>query len=45
MNRTTAPPFLPTRDEASPVPLSQLDAAVGNRKLVLDCSHWFWNWR
>jgi hypothetical protein len=28
-----------------PVPLAEVDDAVGNRKLVRDYGHWFWNWR
>jgi hypothetical protein len=27
------------------IPLSELDDAVGNRKLVRDYAYWFWNWR
>jgi hypothetical protein len=27
------------------VPLSELDDAVGNRKLIRDYGYWFWNWR
>ena len=27
------------------VPLAELDDAVGNRKLVRDYGHWFWNWQ
>ena len=33
------------RDGPFPVPLSELDDAVGNRKLVRDYARWFWNWR
>jgi hypothetical protein len=33
------------RDGPFPVPLSELDDAVGNRKLVRDYDYWFWNWR
>ena len=33
------------REGPFPVPLSELDDAVGNRKLVRDYAHWFWNWR
>ena len=32
------------REESFPVPLSELDGAVGNRKLVGDYGYWFWNW-
>ena len=32
------------REESFPVPLSELDDAVGNRKLVGDYGYWFWNW-
>lgn len=32
------------REGPFPVPLSELDDAVGNRKLVRDYAHWFWNW-
>jgi hypothetical protein len=32
------------REQSSPFPLSQLDDAVGNRKLVGDYGYWFWNW-
>jgi len=30
--------------ESFPIPLSELDDAVGNRKLVGDYGYWFWNW-
>ena len=33
------------REGAFPVPLSELDDAVGNRKLVRDYDYWFRNWR
>jgi hypothetical protein len=35
------------RDQEGPfdVALSELDDAVGNRKLVRDYRYWFWNWR
>ena len=33
------------REGSFPVPLSQIDDAVGNRKLVRDYGYWFWNWR
>ena len=35
------------RDREGPfdVPLSEVDDAVGNRKLVRDYGYWFWNWR
>jgi hypothetical protein len=33
------------RDGSFLVPLSELDDAVGNRKLVRDYGFWFWNWR
>jgi len=32
------------RKESFPIPLSELDDAVGNRKLVEDYGYWFWNW-
>jgi len=32
------------REESFPVPLFELDDAVGNRKLVGDYGYWFWNW-
>ncbi len=32
------------RQESFPVPLSELDDAVENRKLVGDYGYWFWNW-
>ena len=32
------------RQESFPIPLSELDDAVGNRKLVGDYGYWFWNW-
>jgi hypothetical protein len=34
-----------TREGAFPVPLSELDDAVENRKLIRDYGYWFWNWR
>jgi len=33
------------RQESFPVPLAELDDAVGNRKLVGDYGYWFWNWQ
>jgi len=33
------------REESFPVPLFELDDAVGNRKLVGDYGYWFWNWQ
>ena len=33
------------REGPFPIPLSELDDAVGNRKLVRDYGYWFWNWR
>ena len=33
------------REVPFPIPLSELDDAVGNRKLVRDYGHWFWNRR
>src|SRR4051794_13650406 len=33
------------REGPFPVPMSQVDDAVGNRKLVRDYGHWFWNLR
>jgi hypothetical protein len=33
------------REESFPVPLFELDDAVGNRKLVGDYGCWFWNWQ
>jgi hypothetical protein len=35
------------RDQEGPfdVALSELDDAVGNRRLVGDYRYWFWNWR
>ena len=32
------------RQASFTVPLSELDDAVGNRKLVEDYGYWFWNW-
>ncbi len=32
------------REQSFPVPLFELDDAVGNRKLVGDYGYWFWNW-
>ena len=32
------------RQASLTVPLSELDDAVGNRKLVEDYGYWFWNW-
>jgi len=32
------------REKPFPFPLSELDDAVGNRKLVEDYGYWFWNW-
>ncbi len=34
-----------SREGPFDVPLSELDDAVGNRKLVRDYAYWFWNWR
>jgi len=34
-----------SREVPFDVPLSELDGAVGNRKLVRDYAYWFWNWR
>ena len=33
------------REGPFPIPLAELDDAVGNRKLVRDYGYWFWNWR
>jgi hypothetical protein len=32
------------REGPFPIPLVELDDAVGNRKLVGDYGYWFWNW-
>jgi len=32
------------REKPFPLPLSELDDAVGNRKLIGDYGYWFWNW-
>ena len=32
------------REGPFPIPLVELDDAVGNRKLVRDYGYWFWNW-
>jgi hypothetical protein len=32
------------RQASFTIPLSELDDAVGNRKLVEDYGYWFWNW-
>jgi hypothetical protein len=43
---STAPPITPVnRNQSFPVPLFELDDAVGNRKLVGDYGYWFWNWQ
>jgi hypothetical protein len=34
-----------SREGPFDVPLSEVDDAVGNRKLVSDYAYWFWNWR
>ena len=34
-----------SREGPFDVPLSELDDAVGNRKLVADYAYWFHNWR
>jgi hypothetical protein len=34
-----------SREGPFDVPLSELDDAVGNRKLVRDYAYWFWNGR